>query len=174
VRPHNYKEKIMNHKFLIVGFTALSLAAAAQSQSTDKKSEPANTSQVQSPRDSSTGQASGRLHKDGVVHRDLAAREASSGQASGKTMAQDDWHQQKAVSTGNSATVKPVAAGDVDGDGVADQAASKNSAHATEKLDATTNKDVKSPRDVSTGMASGKRQHQPVRITKEVGPATKQ
>jgi len=36
------------------------------------------------------------------------------------------------------------------------------------------NESVVSPRDASTGMASGKRQHQPLVITKEVGPSSKQ
>lgn len=34
--------------------------------------------------------------------------------------------------------------------------------------------EIKSPRDVATGQASGKRQHGPVTITKEWGPATPQ
>ncbi len=34
--------------------------------------------------------------------------------------------------------------------------------------------EVQSPRDVATGQASGKRQHKPVAITKEWGPATPQ
>lgn len=165
----------MHNKFLVIGLTALSLAAAAQSQSNDKKNKPSNPSQVQSPRDLATGQASGRLEKKGIVHRDLAARDAATGQASGKKTAQDDG-QQKVASTDNSATTQRVATADVNGDGVADQAASKNSAHATENLNATTNtgSSVQTARETSSGMASGRRQHQPVKISKEADKGAKQ
>ena|SRR5258707_230410 len=72
------------------------------------------------------------------------ASEVSTGKATGKakTSASDDWQAQR------------VAAGDVNGDGKADAAASSNS-------------DVKSPRDAASGQASGKRQHQPVSLKKE-------
>ena len=55
-----------------------------------------------------------------------------------------------------------MAKGDVNGDGAPDVAASKNSAHATEAITATSPSKVQNPRDVATGQASGKRQHQPL------------
>jgi len=181
----------MNTKLLVVGFVSLSLFAAAQSQTEKKKDAPKATHEVTSPRDSATGQATGRSSNTqpgdkAPVHRDIAAREASTGQASGKTMASDDWHQQKAASTDGTPQVKPVsatstdanaktsgydvkkqtaarvAAGDVNGDGVDEATASP----------AAGSSDVKSPRDSSTGMATGKRQHQPVLITKESDKAS--
>jgi hypothetical protein len=169
----------MNNKFLIAASVCLSLFAAAQSQ-TDQQKTKSSTTQVQSPRDAATGQASGRLEQKNIVHRDLAARDTASGQASGKKMAQDDWSQKSAVSAGGQAGVKPVssssdtkasprvAAGDVNGDGVADAAASRNSAHATESLNATSPSKVEAPRDIATGHASGKRQHQPITVIKSV------
>lgn len=47
-----------------------------------------------------------------------------------------------------------VAAGDLNGDG---------------KANATTQSDVTSPKDSSTGIATGKHQHQPISVTKDVG-----
>jgi hypothetical protein len=187
----------MRTKILVVGFAGLSLLAAAQSQSNEKKDAPkATTTEAKSPRDLATGQASGRT--DGtaqgaaVMHRDLATRDAATGQASGKT-AQDDWHQQKAAPTGSSAGVNSVSAADVDGDGKADRvkgsynvksqssarvakgdvsgdgvdAAASSNSTGTKDAAAAGSSDVKSPRDSSTGMASGKRQHQPLGISKE-------
>ena len=169
----------MNNKFLIAASVCLSFFAAAQSQTDQQKPKP-STTQVQNPRDVASGQASGRLEQKNIVHRDLAARDAASGQASGKKMAQDDWSQKSAASAGGQAGVKPVssssdtkattrvAAGDVNGDGVADAAASKNSAHATESLKASSPAKVQAPRDIATGQASGRRQHQPITVTRPV------
>jgi hypothetical protein len=160
----------MNNKIVIAASIGLSLFAAAQSQTDKPKTKP-STTQTQNPRDLATGQSSGRTEQKAIVHRDLATRDAASGQATGKTMASDDWQQRNAVSTGTHAGVKPVASssgtnaqprvatGDVNGDGVADAASSRSSAHATESI-------VQNPRDVATGQMSGKRQHQPVTVTK--------
>jgi hypothetical protein len=159
----------MKNKILIAASIGLSLFAAAQSQ-TDKQKPKSSTTQTQSPRDLASGQASGRsvdekskdqkANDGGVIHRDLAARDVATGQASGKKTAQDDWHQQNAAQA-------HVAKGDVNGDGTADVAASKNSAHATEAAASTTSSPkVQAPRDAATGRATGKRQHQPFTITK--------
>ena len=153
----------MNNKILIAAFAGLSLLAAAQSQTDKQKAQPA-AAQTQSPRDLSTGHASG------------------------KTMAHDDWHQQNAVSNGTPASVRPVASssdtkapsrvatGDVNGDGAANAAASRSSAHATEALSVTPTSTSKgqSPRDIATGQASGKRQHQPISISKPAGKTPNQ
>jgi hypothetical protein len=154
----------MNNKILIAASVCLSVFAAAQSQTDQPKP--------------STAQGSANLEQKNVVHRDLAARDMATGHASGKKSASDDWTQQNAVSTTHAPTVKPVssnsgtkaqtrvATGDVNGDGVADKAA-KNSAHATESITVATPSKTQSPRDVATGQMSGKRQHQPVVVTKE-------
>jgi hypothetical protein len=166
----------MKNKILIAASVGLSLFAAAQSQ-TDKQKPKPSTTQTQSPRDLASGQASGRSvdqkAKDGgIVHRDLAARDIATGQASGKKTAQDDWHQQSGAkpvsSVSETKATSRVAVGDVNGDGTADVAASKNSAHATESLstNGTSPAKVQAPRDAATGQASGKRQHQPPLIIK--------
>jgi hypothetical protein len=176
----------MNNKILIAASVGLSLFAAAQSQ-TDKQKPKPSTTQTQSRRDLATGQASGRsteqkAKEGGVVHRDLAARDVATGRATGKTAAQDDWHQQNAVSNGTPAGVKPVssssntkaqsrvATGDVNGDGASDVAASRNSGHATEAITATSPSKIQNPRDVATGQASGKRQHPPVTKPSDKSP----
>ena len=165
----------MKNKILIAASVGLSLFAAAQSQTDNQKPKP-STTQTQSPRDLASGQASGRSMdqkaKDGgIVHRDLAARDIATGQSSGKKTAQDDWHQQSAAkpvsSVSETKATSRVAVGDVNGDGTADVAASKNSAHATEAAASTTSSPkVQAPRDTATGHASGKRQHQPPIIIK--------
>jgi len=140
----------MRTKILIAGIAGLSLLAAAQSQSNEKKDTPKATTEVKSPRDLATGQASGR--------------DAATGKASGKTAAADmdaDGKANRTAGTGynvKSQTKARVAAGDVNGDGVA--AASSNSDGSTKGATATS-------REAATGMATGKRQHQPVSTSKE-------
>src|SRR5947208_7841000 len=160
--PAHRREK-MKSKILVLGFACLSLVAVAQSnekQSKEKQNQPAAA--VKSPRDIATGQASGRAMSDQkVVHRDLAARDAQSGKATGKKMAQDDWHQQR------------VAIGDVNGGGKADVTAS-GAAHASEQNAVINNShsNIKNSREMMTGQASGKRQHQPMTVSKEVDKAS--
>jgi len=59
-----------------------------------------------------------------------------------------------------------VAAGDVNGDGTADVTASSNSSGSAKSAAAAGQTGVKSPRDASSGMPTGKRQHQPLTISK--------
>jgi Type VI secretion system effector, Hcp len=149
----------MNSKILVLGFACLSLVAVGQS---NEKQKAAASAPVKAPRDAASGQASGKAASEqkGVVHRDLAARDAQTGKATGKTTAQDDWHQQR------------VAIGDVNGDGKADVTAN-GSAHASgNAVINTSHSNIKSPRDIATGQASGKRQHQPITIRKEVDAAS--
>ena len=65
-----------------------------------------------------------------------------------------------------------VSAGDLDGDGVADEAVIRLACAGGELRAA--HYTVKSPRDSASGMASGKRTHHPVTFVKEWGPATPQ
>ncbi|HUM05999.1 MAG TPA: hypothetical protein VLT90_11110 [Terriglobales bacterium] len=175
----------MKTKFLVAVVACLSVVAAAQ-QSDKKKEQPASH-EVKSPRDAATGQASGRkMDQSGQQSEQPAtARETGSGMATGKKTAQDDWNAQLAhtsgdphvenVSTGNangdqsavrespskaSLGKTSVATGDVDADGTADKTAASGS--------------VKSPRDAATGQASGKRQHEPVKVVKDTNSAAPQ
>jgi hypothetical protein len=153
----------MRTKILIVGLAVLSVLAAAQSQSNETKNKTAGTA---------PGPASGKLASQGVVHRDLAAREAASGMATGKVATADmngDGRNDRTAGSGynvKSQTKARVAAGDVNGDGVADATASNNTGASTKGTGATSNSGVKSPRDASSGMATGKRQHQPLTVSK--------
>jgi hypothetical protein len=172
VHQHTRRRR-MKSKILILGFACLSVAAVAQSDA-KKKEDPAPTTVV-SPRDAMSGQASGkRMHKPMTIQKEYGAREASTGKATGKTMAQDDW-QAPSVAPESKPKATRVAAGDLNGDGKAD-VASPNSAQATGQNAAVNGRsDVKSPRDISTGQASGKRQHQDITITKysDKAPAPK-
>ena len=91
-----------------------------------------------------------------------------------KTMATDDWEMATIVSVGSPSPTSPatylvVQAGDLDGDGVSDDAYLKL-ACADGKL---TNSwyQVKGPRDAGSGMPTGKRMHKPFTIVKEWGAA---
>jgi len=92
----------------------------------------------------------------------------------GKTMAMDDWHAMTITGvtgeTGGPVYLR-VQAGDLDGDGTADEAAVELTCTAGKVTDASY---VVTPRDAASGMATGKRQHAPVRITKEWNAASPQ
>src|SRR5437899_10985416 len=153
----------MKSKILVLGFACLSLVAVAQTnekQSKEKQNQAAAA--VKSPRDVATGQASGKAMSDQkVLHRDLAAREAQSGKATGKKMAQDDWHQQR------------VAVGDVNGDGKADVTASSSAQGSRQNAAVnTSHSNIKKSREIRRGQPSGKRQHQPMTVSKEVDKAS--
>jgi len=92
----------------------------------------------------------------------------------GKTMAMDDWHAMTITGvtgeTGGPVYLR-VQAGDLDGDGTADEAAVELTCTAGKVTDASY---VVTPRDAASGMATGKRQHAPVKITKEWNAASAQ
>ena len=92
-----------------------------------------------------------------------------------KTSAMDDWSPATIVSIGSSSSDNGsnylvVQAGDLDGDGVSDD--------AYLKLACTDGKltqswyQVKGPRDSASGVATGKRQHKPFTLVKEWGAAS--
>ena len=129
----------MNKNILIVGLACLSAVAVAQSDGSQQKSATSsNSQQVTSPRDQATGQATGkRMHKPLTVttQDETAVRESPSKASLGKTTTR-------------------VAAGDVNGDGKADVAAT------------APNSNTKSPRDAATGQASGKVNVQDLNVMK--------
>jgi hypothetical protein len=95
--------------------------------------------------------------------------------ADGKTMALDDWHAMTiygVAGDGSGPTFLQVHAGDLDGDGVADDAVVRLTCAAGKLSAVHFLHEVKSPRDSASGQASGKRMHKPITITKEWGPAT--
>jgi hypothetical protein len=105
----------------------------------------------------------------------IAAAAAAPGE--GKTMAHDSWHAMTILGVGGeSSTGAPyylrVAAGDLDGDGAADEAYLKLT--CADGVLKQVQYQVKSPRDSASGQASGKRMHKPMTIVKEWGAATPQ
>ena len=94
-----------------------------------------------------------------------------------KTMAVDDWLQATIVSVGSPSPTDPatyivVQLGDLDGDGVPDDAYLKLACTDGKLTQAWYQ--VRGPRDAGSGMASGKRQHGSVTFVKEWGPSTPQ
>ena len=90
----------------------------------------------------------------------------------GKTMAMDDWHAMAITHVGGEANgplYLQVHAGDLDGDGLPDDAVLKLVCAAGKVSSASY---VVAPRDSASGMATGKRQYAPVKIVKEWGAAS--
>jgi len=105
----------------------------------------------------------------------IAAAAAAPGD--GKTMGVDDWHAMTILEVGGgppgaSPYFLRVQAGDLNGDGRADEAFLKLTCDGGVLKQAEYS--VKSPRNSASGQASGKRMHKPITITKEWGPATPQ
>lgn len=111
-----------------------------------------------------------------MLHVLMLITTAALGSTDGKIVALDDWHSLTILEVGGSAPGGPhylrVAAGDLDGDGRADEAYLKLvcADGAVQQAFYT----IKSPRDSASGMASGKRMHKPVTFVKEWGAATPQ
>jgi hypothetical protein len=104
----------------------------------------------------------------------LFAAAAAAGAPGAKTMAMDDWHAMAITAVGGEASgpvYLQVHAGDLDGDGAADDAVMKLVCAAGQISQASY---VLTPRDSASGMPTGKRQHGAITIVKEWGPASPQ
>src|SRR3954468_1687655 len=99
---------------------------------------------------------------------------ATAAAPAGKTMAMDEWHAMTitgvAGETGGPLYLR-VAAGDLDGDGLADDAVLKLVCAAGNLTSAAY---VTTAREASSGMATGRREYAPVKIVKEWGAASPQ
>ena len=163
----------MKRKILVVGLACLSAVAVAQSsgnQTNEKKKPTETATEPTAPRDHASGLLTGKQQAAAPVKTD------------GKTIASDDWDLAKGKGAKTSAaswdlatakgsrTAAPqgsdsngvrVAAADVNGDGKADVATPNNSGPGKGQNPPADKAKVQSPRDVATGQASGKRQHEP-------------
>lgn len=163
-------------KILIVGFACLSLIAAAQTNGTGAATS--KNTKTTAGRDAASGQASGRQAPSGKS----ADRESSAPSVSEVTVT-------KPAATGressqpsvSEATVKAptsgqthVATGDVNGDGMPDVAKSNGSSSGSGQNAAinTSHSNIKNGREAASGQASGKRQHEPLQIKKEIDKAS--
>ena len=95
----------------------------------------------------------------------------------GKVEATDSWVGMSILAVGHASASGPpyyirVAAGDLDGDGMPDDAVLKLTCvgSSLKQVHYT----ITSPRDASSGQASGKRMHKPITVVKEWGAATPQ
>ena len=143
----------MKKPILVVGFACLSMIAVAQSTS-DKKVAPASTTakrgisspmgtdRTKSPRDSATGQASGRSQE--VTHTVLSPRDTASGQASGRR----------------------VAAGDGNGGGTTAQPASAKEVSTGKKMASDDWQAPTTAKSGAAGTAQPQRTHKPSVVTK--------
>ena len=149
----------MNKTILVVAAVA-GLALTAVGQSEKKQAEPKKSSEVTSPRDAASGQASGRKGNWDVKEMKGAATDDSQ-QASQKKGNYDVKKMEGAATeeqqaSGNKA--KPTAADDWQAQTARD-AQSGKATGKMENVSTPADNTVKSPRDASTGMATGKRQH---------------
>lgn len=110
-----------------------------------------------------------------MVFLAILAAAAVVGPNDAKTAAMDDWHVMTILEVGRESPSRQpyylrVAAGDLDGDGIADEAYLKlDCADGVLKQALYT---VQSPRDAASGQASGRRMHKPITVVKEWGPTT--
>jgi hypothetical protein len=95
----------------------------------------------------------------------------------GKIMHSDDWNPAVIVAVGSasptsSATYIEIQAGDLDADGLPDDAYLKLA--CSDGRVAQSWYQIKGPRDAASGQATGKRMHKPVTFVKEWGPSSPQ
>jgi hypothetical protein len=151
------------NKILLVGFVCISLGAFAQSSANQGQSPNAKTTTAAAPQDTATGQTAGkRMHKPVEMQKEAAPSGQATETKGGKT-ANDAWTKSTAAKPNGSNNGQPstrVATGDVNGDGRADLTATKSSGSAP------------SPKDAASAQPTGKRQHEPVTVRKEVDAAT--
>lgn len=107
----------------------------------------------------------------------LLAAALSIGPTDGKVEATDSWVGLSILEIGRESPTGPpnylrVAAGDLDGDGVADQAVLRLRCDGSVLREA--HYTITSPRDAGSGQASGKRTHKPISIVKEWDAASPQ
>jgi hypothetical protein len=156
----------MNKIMMVAAVACLSAAASAQSAQTKDKA-PAPSQSTGAPNADSAQTAGKRMHKPVTMVSDDSSKQAIPAVAKGGKTANDDWTTSAKSADPKTSNAQPrVATGDVNGDGVAD-ATAKNSGHASETLKSAT-----APRDLATGHASGKRQHEPVVVTKQTDAAS--
>lgn len=106
-----------------------------------------------------------------------AAAAAAAAPGDAKTMGMDDWHEMTILGVGRESPSRPtyylrVKTGDLDGDGLPDEAYLKLLCSDGVVKEALYT--IKTPRDSASGQATGKRMHKPMTIVKEWGPATPQ
>lgn len=180
----------MKKTVLIAGFACFSLIATAQSNQNNGQATSARDAK---PRDIATGQASGkRQHQPMTIRKatddsSVSAREVQSGLATGRIAPTNQGVDARISSsqptiTENKKTMSPN--GQTDASASASQGAAVRESptlpgkgktqitaadlDADGKADVSVQHDVKSPRDNSTGVPTGKRQHSPMPVTKEV------
>jgi hypothetical protein len=102
----------------------------------------------------------------------IIALMAAAAAPDGRTLVMDDWHTVAITGVGgetNGPLYLRVQAGDLDGDGLADDAVMKLVCAAGKLTSASY---IVAPRDAQSGMATGRRQYAPVKIVKEWGAAS--
>lgn len=156
----------MKNKILVAALACLSVAAVAQQSASEQKPSP-KTSTAAAPRDAATGKATGKTmaHDDWHASQGTMVRESPSKSSLGVRESPS-----KASTMVRESPTKHsagISAGDVNGDGMADKIASGHSNGSGQNAAINnSHSNIKSPRDSASGQASGKRQHQPVSVTK--------
>jgi hypothetical protein len=161
------KEKEMMKKILVAGFACWSVLAVAQASGSKDQAASAAQTKDQHPKEVASGQASGRV---------APMNNGLEGKVSSEQPAVTDNKKTASATEQNGNGQVRVATGDLNGDGHADVTAaalaSKPTGSQAVLSDPAAREQVKAPRDLATGQASGKRQYQPVVIMKVQDKAT--
>jgi len=151
------REKMIN-KILMVGALAC-LSAVAMAQSDGNAGNTPQQGQSATSRDAASGLPSGKR-----MHKPVAVQDSSKGTPSGGSA--DRESSQPSVSevvvTKPATESKPVATGDVNGDGMPDVAATSGSAKSGGQNAAGNSNGA---HDAASGQATGKRQHEPMNVS---------
>jgi len=160
----------MINKILMVGALAC-LSAVAMAQSDGNAGNTPQQGQSATSRDAASGLPSGKR-----MHKPVAVQDSSKGTPSGGSA--DRESSQPSVSevvvTKPATESKPVATGDVNGDGMPDVAATSGSAKSGGQNAASNSSgNSNGARDAASGQATGKRQHEPLNVS-QPAPKPKQ
>jgi FG-GAP repeat len=154
-------------KILIAGFACWSVLAVAQTSGSKDQAASAAQRKDQHPKEVASGHASGRV---APMNNGLEGK-----MSSGQPAITDNRKTASATEQNGNGQAR-VATGDLNGDGHADVTAAASPSKPTGSQavlsDPAAREQVKAPRDLATGQASGKRQYQPVVIMKVQDQAT--
>jgi hypothetical protein len=162
----------MKTNIMVAAIVCLSIGAGAQ-QSSSGQTKTAATTAVAAPSGAANGKVTGKKgydyykgKSDGQAAVATGSNDANAGQAT--VVRESPTKASTKLRESPTKSNMSVSVGDVNGDGKADKAATSQSNPSGQNAAINnSHSNIKSPRDVATGQSSGKRQYQPVSVSKE-------